>query len=122
MNSRVSADTGLNRINDAERSIATMGTSVVRSAAGKLELDQIQSSRTQMNEEIAKAMDETAKEWGIQITHTEITDVVVVEETKNAQRQQLVADRERRATFQRANGEREAVQLKEDGELYAAER
>ena len=110
------------RIRDAEGSIATMATSVVRSAAGKLELDEIQSSRGKMNAEIATAMEAAASEWGIQITRTEITDVVVDDSTKQAQRQQLVAARERRAVEERAQGEREAVQLKADGDLYAAKR
>ena len=69
-----------------------------RSAAGKLELDDIQSSRQQMNDEILKNLRDAAEVWGLEITRSEITDVRVDEATKQAQRQQLNAERERRAT------------------------
>ena len=110
------------RIEDAEHGIGTMSTSVVRSAGGKLDLDAIQSSRETMNQQIAKDMEAAAEEWGIQITRTEITDIVVDDETREAQRRQILAARERRAMVELAEGEREAMQRKADGELYAAEK
>ena len=110
------------RIADVDQAIHTMATSVVRSAAGKLELDDIQSSREKMNHEIEKNMEEAAKEWGIQITRTEITDVSVDEETKDAQRQQLNAARQRRAMIEKAEGERRVVELKAEADLFAAKK
>jgi Membrane protease subunits, stomatin/prohibitin homologs len=43
-------------------------------------------------------------------------------QTKKAQRQQLNAERERRATVARAEGERQRVQLEADAQLYEAEK
>ena len=60
--------------------------------------------------------------WGLEITRSEITDVRVDEATKEAQRQQLNAERERRATVARAEGERQRVELQADGELYEAQK
>jgi regulator of protease activity HflC (stomatin/prohibitin superfamily) len=45
---------------------------------------------------------------------------VVDDSTKQAQRQQLNAERNRRATVADAEGQKEAVQLKADGDLYKA--
>lgn len=98
------------RIRNIDAAIHTAATSIVRSAAGKLELDELQSSRDAMNQEIATKLTEAAEVWGVEITRTEITDVIIDEQTKDAQRQQLNAERERRA---------EAVRVEADAQAYA---
>lgn len=110
------------RIEDVDRAIATTTESVIRSAGGKLELDELQTSRDTMSEEILQKLDRAADEWGVDITRTEITDVVVDNETKSAQRQQLNAERDRRATVAKAEGERQRVQLEADAKLYEAQK
>lgn len=110
------------RIEDIDRAIHTASESIIRSAAGRLELDALQSSRESMNEEIAKNLQAAAKVWGIEITRTEITDVVVDDQTKQAQRQQLNAERERRAAIARAEGEKRSVELSADAKLYEAQK
>ena len=108
------------RILDIDHAIHTASTSIVRSAAGKLELDELQSSRESMNAEIAENLQNAATVWGIEITRTEITDIIVDEETKSAQRQQLNAERERRAIIAKSGGEKRSVELAADAELYQA--
>ena len=110
------------RIEDIDRAIHTASESIIRSAAGRLELDALQSSRESMNEEIANNLQAAAKVWGIDITRTEITDVVVDDQTKQAQRQQLNAERERRAAIARAEGEKRSVELSADAKLYEAQK
>jgi regulator of protease activity HflC (stomatin/prohibitin superfamily) len=75
-----------------------------------------------MNAEIAKNLQEAAVIWGIEITRTEITDVIIDEQTKEAQRQQLNAERERRAVIARSEGEKRSVELAADARLYEAQR
>ena len=116
------ADKAVYRIASFEDAIRTATTSVVRNQAGKLELDEIQSARDQMNEAIQKVLNDATQVWGIEVTRTEITDILIDEETKSAQRQQLNAERERRAVVALATGERERVQLAADAELYEAKR
>ena len=116
----IDASRSVYRISNIDLALNTETSSVVRSAAGKLELDELQSSREQMNAEIAKSLSPSAEVWGIEITRTSITDVVVDDSTKQAQRQQLNAERNRRATVADAEGQKEAVQLKADGDLYKA--
>lgn len=108
------------RIENIDKAIATTTESIIRSAGGKLELDDLQTSRDSMSEEILQKLDRVADEWGVDITRTEITDVVVDEITKKAQRQQLNAERDRRATVAKAQGERERIQLEADAQLYEA--
>lgn len=109
------------RIRNVDSALHTAATSIVRSAAGKLELDELQSSRDSMNLEIAKYLQEAAQVWGIEITRTEITDIIVDEQTKDSQRQQLNAERERRAVIARAEGEKRSVELAAEARLYEAQ-
>ena len=66
----VDASRSVYRIKDVGGAIHTAASSIVRSAAGKLELDDLQSSRESMNMEIAKFLQEAAEIWGIEITRT----------------------------------------------------
>ena len=110
------------RIRDVDLGLNTNATSVVRSAAGRLELDELQSSRESMNEEISVNLQKPADDWGRKITRTEITDVIIDEQTKEAQRQQLNAERERRAAIARSEGEKRSVELAAEAKLYEAQK
>ena len=110
------------RISDVDQALHTAATSIVRSAAGKLDLDGLQSSRESMNEEISVNLQGAAEIWGIEITRTEITDVIVDEQTKDAQRQQLNAERERRAAIAIAEGEKRSVELAAEAKLFEAQK
>lgn len=118
----VDAAASVYRIQDIDSAIHTASESIIRSAAGRLELDELQSSRESMTEEIAKNLQDAASVWGIEITRTEITDVVVDDQTKDAQRQQLNAERERRAAIARAEGEKRSVELGADARFYEAQK
>ncbi|MGB0223528.1 MULTISPECIES: SPFH domain-containing protein [unclassified Marinobacterium] len=110
------------RIQNIDQAIQTTAESIVRSAAGKLDLDELQSSRAQMNEEILTNLQKAAEVWGIEITRTEITDVQVDEQTKEAQRQQLNAERQRRAQVAQAEGQKRSVELNAEAQLYEAQK
>lgn len=110
------------RIKDIDSALKTAATSIVRSAAGKLDLDGLQSSRESMNTEIDKKLSEAAEVWGIEVTRTEITDIEVDEDTKKAQRQQLNAERARRASVAEAEGEKKSIELKADAKLYESQK
>ena len=118
----IEAEKTVYRIEDIDQAIITAATSIVRSAGGKLELDELQSSRNSMTEEIATNLQDAARIWGLEITRTEIIDVIVDEQTKAAQRQQLNAERERRAVIAKAEGEKRSVELAAEAELYRAQK
>ena len=110
------------RIRDVNAAIQNTAISVIRSAAGKLELDELQSSRESMNQEIAERLTQAAEVWGVEVTRTEILDVLVDEQTKDSQRQQLNAERERRAAIAKAEGDKRSIELNADAQLYGAEK
>ncbi len=118
----VDAAKSVYRIQDVDLAIDTEATSIVRSAAGRLDLDDLQSSRESMNEEIGENLQRKASEWGLMITSTAITDVLIDEQTKEAQRQQLNAEREKRASIAAAEGSKRSVELAAEAVLYEADK
>ncbi len=75
-----------------------------------------------MNDEISINLQEAADVWGIEITRTEIVDVEVDTQTKDAQRQQLNAERARRASIAEAEGKKRSVELGADARFYEAQK
>ncbi|WP_372840158.1 SPFH domain-containing protein [Phaeovulum sp.] len=109
------------RIRDVDAAIATTVAGIVRSEIGKLELDQVQSNRTQLIAQIREHVHAMVDDWGIEVTRAEILDVNLDDQTRQAMLQQLNAERARRAQVTEAEGSKRSVELAADAELYAAE-
>ena len=107
--------------NDVEQFIEAAVKGVVRSIVGNQLLDQVQSNREIINEEIKKALAVNANEWGVVFTRTEITDVDVDEKTKAAQRQEIEAERRKRAQILDAEGKRREIEQIADGKKRQVE-
>ena len=109
------------RIRDVDAAIATTVAGIVRSEIGKLELDQVQSNRTELIFKVREQVAVMVEDWGIEVTRAELLDVALDEQTRSAMLQQLNAERARRAQVTEAEGLKRAVELSADAELYAAE-
>ncbi|WP_372613482.1 SPFH domain-containing protein [Aquicoccus sp.] len=109
------------RIRDVDGAIATTVAGIVRAAIGRMELDEVQSNRSELIAEIKENVEDAVENWGIEVTRAEILDVNLDEATRQAMLQQLNAERARRAVVMEAEGKRRAVELQADAELYAAE-
>jgi regulator of protease activity HflC (stomatin/prohibitin superfamily) len=109
------------RIRDVDGAIATTVAGIVRSEIGKMELDQVQSNRTELIGKVRELVAAMVDDWGIEVTRAEVLDVNLDEATRAAMLQQLNAERARRARVTEAEGKKRAMELNADGELYAAE-
>lgn len=109
------------RIRDVDGAIATTVAGIVRSEIGKLELDQVQSNRSQLIERVREQVTAMVDDWGVEVTRAEILDVNLDEQTRAAMLQQLNAERARRAQVMEAEGKKRSVELAADADLYAAE-
>ena len=118
----VEASKAIYRIQNMQSAVENAATSIVRSTGGELQLDEIQTSREKINEKIKNELSKAAEIWGIEITRTEIIDVLVDETTRMAQRTQLNAEREKRARIAMAEGEKRAQELVAEAELYTAQK
>ncbi len=109
------------RIRDVDGAIATTVAGIVRAEIGKLDLDDVQSHRSQLISTIKSLVEDAVDDWGIEVTRAEILDVNLDEATRSAMLQQLNAERARRAQVTEAEGRKRAVELEADAALYAAE-
>ena len=109
------------RIRDVDGAVQTTVAGIVRAEIGKMELDEVQSNRSQLIHEIKHAVEEAVTDWGIEVTRAEILDVNLDAATREAMLQQLNAERARRAAVTEAEGHKRATELNADAELYAAE-
>jgi regulator of protease activity HflC (stomatin/prohibitin superfamily) len=109
------------RIRDVDAAIATTVAGIVRSEIGKLELDQVQSNRTELIFKVREQVAVMVEDWGIEVTRAELLDVSLDEATRSAMLQQLNAERARRAQVTEAEGLKRAVELSAEADLYAAE-
>ena len=110
------------RIKDVNEAVNTTASSIVRSAAGSWNLMSFNQVEESMNHEISQNLQQAADVWGIDVTRTEIIDVIIDEETQAAQRQQLNAERERRAVIARSEGDKRSIEPAADAKLYEAQK
>ena len=108
------------RIRDVDAAISTTVAGIVRAEIGKMDLDEVQSNRAQLISTIKSSVEDAVDDWGIQVTRAEILHVTLDQATRDAMLQQLNAERERRAQVTRAEGQKRAVELQADAELYAS--
>ncbi|MCY3996195.1 MAG: SPFH/Band 7/PHB domain protein [Rhodobacter sp.] len=109
------------RIRDVDAAIATTVAGIVRAEIGKMDLDEVQSNRSDLITTIKTSVEDAVDEWGIEVTRAEILDVNLDQATRDAMLQQLNAERARRAQVTEAEGQRRAVELAADADLYSAE-
>jgi len=110
------------RIQNVTPAVETAVTGAVRATIGSIDFDEVQSHRASLNMDIAKHLRRACSDWGVDVTRTEILDVEVDDVTKVAMQQQLNAEREKRASIAKAEGTRKSIELKAEGDLFAAER
>ncbi|MEO0751349.1 MAG: SPFH domain-containing protein [Pseudomonadota bacterium] len=109
------------RIRDVDAAIATTVAGIVRAEIGKMDLDDVQANRARLISTIKNFVEDAVDDWGIEVTRAEILDVNLDQATRDAMLQQLNAERARRAQVTEAEGQKQAIQLQAEAELYAAE-
>jgi regulator of protease activity HflC (stomatin/prohibitin superfamily) len=82
----------------------------LRSVLGHAELDDLLAERDQLNDSLARIIDEQTEPWGIKVTTVEIKDVEIPEAMQKAMARQAEAERERRAKIINSEGEFQAAQ------------
>lgn len=110
------------RISNVDQAVTTTVAGIVRSEIGKIDLDDVQSNRSHLNASIKSQLADATDDWGIQVTRAEVLDVNLDEQTRDAMLQQLNAERARRAAVAKAEGDKRALELKADAELYQAQK
>lgn len=102
--------------------IQNMVQTSLRSIAGEMALDDALSSRDQIKAKLKAAISDDIADWGITLKTVEIQDIQPSHTMQSAMEAQAAAERQRRATVTKADGEKQAAILEADGRLEASRR
>lgn len=102
--------------------IQTLVQTSLRSIVGEMSLDEALSSREYIKTKLKAAISDDIADWGITLKTVEIQDVNPSPTMQHAMEEQAAAERARRATVTRADGEKEARILEAEGRLEASKR
>ncbi|OTG65499.1 SPFH domain-containing protein [Acinetobacter silvestris] len=94
----------------------------LRSIVGEMDLDDALSSRDHIKAKLKAAISDDISDWGITLKTVEIQDITPSSTMQSAMEAQAAAERQRRATVSRADGEKQAAILEADGRLEASRR
>jgi regulator of protease activity HflC (stomatin/prohibitin superfamily) len=97
------------KVQDYKYAIAQYAQTALRDVIGQMTLDQLLSEREQIAKMIETAVEKDTVGWGLEVTGINIQDVDMPEELKKMMSRQASAEREKRATITKAEGDKEAA-------------
>ncbi len=118
----ISPENTVYRIANVDHAVSTTVAGILRSEIGKIELDEVQANRAPLNAAIKVQLADATDDWGIEVTRAEVLDINLDAQTRDAMLQQLNAERARRATVAKAEGDKRAAELRAEAELFTAQK
>ncbi len=99
---------------------AQLAQTSLRSAIGKISLDNTFEAREVLNQQVVDALDEAAQNWGVKVLRYEIKDIQPPRSVLEAMEKQMKAEREKRAEIARSEADRQALINRAEGERSEA--
>ncbi len=118
----ISPEKAVYGVEDYVVAIQTLVQTSLRSIVGEMTLDAALSSREHIKDKLKSTISDDISDWGIILKTVEIQDVNPSATMQQAMEEQAAAERARRATVTRADGDKEAAILEAEGELEASKR
>lgn len=112
VNSRMSAY----GIDDYRFAASQLAQTSLRSAIGKITLDNTFEARENLNGQVVMALDEAAANWGVKVLRYEIKDIQPPRTVLEAMEKQMKAEREKRAEIARSEGDKQAILNRAEGD------
>ncbi len=96
-------------IQDFAFAIAQYAQATLRDVVGGLVLDEVLTEREQIQKKIAEVVEEHIKNWGLHLDSIRLQDIEMPEDLKRIMSRQASAEREKRATITKAEGDKIAA-------------
>jgi len=91
-------------VQDVDQAILKLSQTSIRNVCGNLTLDELLTSREEINETLRHDLDAATDPWGIKVTRVEIKTIMPPPEIQEAMTKQMKAERDKRATILEAEG------------------
>ncbi|VVC00917.1 Stomatin [uncultured archaeon] len=98
------------KIQNYEYAMGQYAQTALRDVVGAMSLDDVLTERTAIGEKIKVVVEEGTKDWGLDVTAIKLQDVEVPDDLKRMMSRQASAEREKRATVIKAEGDKMAAQ------------
>jgi regulator of protease activity HflC (stomatin/prohibitin superfamily) len=98
------------KIQNYEYAMSQYAQTALRDVVGAMTLDDVLTERTAIGDKIRDSVDEGTKDWGLDVTSIKLQDVDVPDDLKKMMSRQASAEREKRATIIKAEGDKMAAQ------------
>ncbi len=118
----ISPEKAVYGVEDYEIAIQTLVQTTLRSIIGEMDLDDALSSRDMIKAHLKTSISDDIADWGITLKTVEIQDINPSGTMQKAMEEQAAAERARRATVTRADGDKQAAILEAEGRLEASRR
>ena len=105
----VNAAEAIIMVQDYRYVISQYAQTSLRDVIGQMTLDQLLTEREEIAKSIEQHVESDTKGWGLEVTGLRIQDVNMPEELKKMMSRQASAEREKRATITKAEGDKEAA-------------
>ncbi len=102
--------------------IQNLVQTALRSFVGEMQLDDALSSRDMIKAKLKTSISDDIADWGITLKTVEIQDINPSSTMQTAMEEQAAAERQRRATVTRADGDKNAAILEAEGRFEASKR
>ena len=103
-------------IDDYRFAATQLAQTSLRSAIGKISLDNTFEARESLNGQVVMALDEATTNWGVKVLRYEIKDIQPPRTVLDAMEKQMKAEREKRAEIARSEGEKQATLNRAEGD------
>ena len=106
----ISVQDAIMKIQDYVVAIGQLAQSTLRDVAGKMTLDELLAEREQIGKQIEQMVEKDSKEWGLEVTGIRLQDIDMPEDLTRIMSRQASAEREKRATITKAEGDKLAAE------------
>lgn len=104
------------QVDNLEYAIENLALVNIRNELGKMELDEILSSREVLNSAITNQIDDATNPWGVKVQRVDIKELEPAKSIKETMEKQIKAEREKRAEILTAESIKKSKILQAEGE------
>ncbi|MEB3340452.1 stomatin-like protein [Okeania sp.] len=108
-------------IEDVQNAINNIVLTSLRSEIASLPMQEVLSTKDQIDKALLKKLDNATASWGIKIIRVEIQNIIYPEKVKAAMESQRVALSEKQAKIEQAEGEKQAAIARARGQAESIE-